>query len=77
VEERRKLIRSHVMRGKNHKKRPSRPQSWINNSEANDEYKANEENAFSVPVKMGGEFSFTAVSLEISPDMLETIGQCK
>jgi hypothetical protein len=73
VENRRKLIRSHVMRGRNRKKRPAKPPSWINGNEAKAKFDATQENAVVIPAKVGGEFSLAAIPAEISPDMLEPI----
>jgi len=76
VEEKRKLIRSHVMRGKNRTK-PLRSRSWISGGKANDTFDTKNENALCIPAKVGGEFSLTAFPTEISPDVLETIWNCK
>ncbi|KIX03867.1 uncharacterized protein Z518_07420 [Rhinocladiella mackenziei CBS 650.93] len=73
VEEKRKLIRSHVMRGKNRKKRPLRPPSWIGGGKVNDAVNIRRQNVLSTPAKVGGELSFTAFSAEMGSDMLETI----
>ncbi|KAF2498479.1 hypothetical protein BU16DRAFT_536502 [Lophium mytilinum] len=77
VEEKRKLIRSHVMRGKNRKMLPTRPRSWIDGDKANDRELLKEGTYVSVPANVGGLFSFTAFSAEISPDMLEAIWELK
>ncbi|RDW89759.1 hypothetical protein BP6252_01791 [Coleophoma cylindrospora] len=73
VEEKRKLIRSQVMRGKNRKRLLSRPPSWINGGAVNGPQVFHKGNAISIPAKIGGEFSFTTVSAEMSSDTLDTI----
>ncbi|OCK77896.1 hypothetical protein K432DRAFT_357774 [Lepidopterella palustris CBS 459.81] len=65
------------MRGKNRKKRPLRPPSWINGDQVNDRVSIEKKQTLSIPAKVGGEFSFTAFSAEIGPDMLETIWRLK
>ncbi|KAF2806033.1 uncharacterized protein BDZ99DRAFT_501563 [Mytilinidion resinicola] len=77
VEEKRKLIRSHVMRGKNRKMLPTRPPSWIDANKANDRKHPKQGLDLCVPANVGGQFSFTAFSAEISPDMLEAIWELK
>jgi hypothetical protein len=73
VEEERTLIRSHVMRGKNRKKPPPRPVSWIPGNRANEATPMNPEYNLSIPVNVGGEFSFSVSSAEVGPDMLKTM----
>ncbi|OTB15764.1 hypothetical protein K445DRAFT_22083 [Daldinia sp. EC12] len=70
VEENRRTIRSHVMRGKNRKRLPSKPSSWVNGGQL---MRVNTP----IPLKVGGELSLTALSNEISPILFETIGKLK
>lgn len=65
------------MRGKNRKKRPSRPQSWINGGKVDGAVSVVREQASPIPVKVGGDFSFTVLSAEIGLDTLEIIWNCK
>ncbi|KAI0844415.1 hypothetical protein F5Y00DRAFT_274033 [Daldinia vernicosa] len=67
IEENRKTIRSHVMRGKNRKKLPPRPPSWINGKQLQDLNRIR--NAPTVPL--------TTISGEISPAVFETIWKLK
>ncbi|KAJ4229148.1 hypothetical protein NW759_003871 [Fusarium solani] len=75
VEANRRTIRSHAMRGRNRKKRPIRPPSWINGGKAETSGNPNLGQAFSIMPKVGGEFSFTAVPEDLGPAMLEIV--CK
>ncbi|RTE69734.1 hypothetical protein BHE90_015880 [Fusarium euwallaceae] len=73
VESNRKTIRSHAVRGRNRKKRPIRPPSWINGGKFEASCNSNLSQAFSIVPKVGGEFSFTAVPEDLGPEMLEVI----
>ncbi|KAK9771095.1 putative Transcription factor domain-containing protein [Seiridium cardinale] len=72
-DEERKLIRSHVMRGKNRKKIPPRPSSWINGRADCHEGDLWKNRLSYAPTKVGGEFSLTPFSAEMTPRTLETI----
>ncbi|KAI8713901.1 hypothetical protein NCS52_01236000 [Fusarium sp. LHS14.1] len=72
VEASRKTIRSYAVRGRNRKKRPIRPPSWINGSK-NETCSSNLGQAFFIMPKVGGEFSFTAVPEDIGPEVLEIV----
>ncbi|KAI1415452.1 hypothetical protein F5Y13DRAFT_156057 [Hypoxylon sp. FL1857] len=65
------------MQGKNRKKLPSRPPSWVNGEQVTSGASINRENPPSIPVKVGGQFSFTAFSSEMKPAVLETIWRLK
>lgn len=74
ADDKRKFVRSHVMRGKNRKKRPPRPPSWISGGEIDRPIDVARAGASRVPAKVGGELSLTALSAEkIAPDTLESI----
>lgn len=77
VEEKRKLIRSHVMRGKNRKKPRSMPPSWTSSAHPNLSVSRRKDYTLSIPVKVGGGFSFPASSVELPPDVLESIWKRK
>ncbi|XXG98038.1 hypothetical protein Hte_004355 [Hypoxylon texense] len=77
VEEKRKFIRSYAMRGKNRKRPLPRPASWINGSRRGDETSTNKENTFSIPAKVGHDFSCAAIPAEVSPALLDVIWKCK
>ncbi|ETS76532.1 hypothetical protein PFICI_11919 [Pestalotiopsis fici W106-1] len=70
----RKLIRSHVMRGKNRKKsRPSQPasssSSWTDQNGEPGRYHG----SGYLPMKVGGEFSLMRFAAEMTPQTLDTI----
>lgn len=73
VEANRRTIRSHAMRGRNRKKRPIRPPSWINRGKSETSGHPNLGQAFSIMSKVGGEFSFTAVPEDLGPELLEIV----
>ncbi|KAM5371225.1 hypothetical protein ACJZ2D_008145 [Fusarium nematophilum] len=80
VEAKRKTIRSHVMRGKNRKRPPPRPSSWIDSEQATTPSGLQTKIAISmssIAPKVGGEFSFTAISAELGPEMLDTVRQLR
>ncbi|KAK6203995.1 hypothetical protein LQW54_008568 [Pestalotiopsis sp. IQ-011] len=71
----RRMIRSHVMRDKNRKKRPKRPVItgpawWIH---GDGETPTPRSGALPMPMKVGGEFSLTRFSAEMTPTTLATI----
>ncbi|KAI6083333.1 hypothetical protein F4821DRAFT_194566 [Hypoxylon rubiginosum] len=72
VENGRKFIRSHAMRGKNRKRPPPRPASWINGTYLGSESSL-KENQLSVPARVGHEFSCIACPPELSPALLDII----
>ncbi len=72
LEGKRKLIRSQVMRGKNRKKRPSRPLLWMSDVQTQ-----NTPRTISIPAKFGGELSFTGISADLGPDMLDALWKRK
>lgn len=76
VENGRKFIRSHAMRGKNRKRPPPRPASWINGTYLGSESSL-KENQLSVPARVGHEFSCIACPPELSPALLDIIWKCK
>jgi hypothetical protein len=77
VGDERKLIRSRVMRGKNRKKTPTRPASWINIGFVGDTAGSRQgPPPLSIPSKIGGEFSLTLVADEMSPAVLEIVWEC-
>lgn len=61
------------MRGKNRKKPPSRPPSWMNSSKPCNTDNVDKKKCVSIPPKVGNEFSLAAFSAEIGPGMLEDI----
>ncbi|RSM14170.1 hypothetical protein CDV31_005506 [Fusarium ambrosium] len=73
MESNRKTIRSHAVRGRNRKKRPIRPSSWINGGKVEASCSPNLGQAFFIAPKVGGEFSFTAVPEDLGPEMLEVV----
>ncbi|KAI2611908.1 hypothetical protein GGR54DRAFT_334491 [Hypoxylon sp. NC1633] len=75
--EKRKVIRSHVMRGKNRKKPPPRPLSWIDSCQAGNVINNSKDNYTSIPGKIGGEFSLTPFSAEINSGMIDTMLKLK
>ena len=77
VEEKRKFIRSHVMRGKNCRKMPLRPQSRVGSGKINEKVHTNREYALAIPAKVGDECSLTPLSAELTPDVLATIWRRK
>ncbi|KAH8679358.1 hypothetical protein BGZ61DRAFT_457085 [Ilyonectria robusta] len=76
-EGKRNVIRRHVMRGKNRKKPPSRPPSWMNSSKPRNTDNVDKEKRVSIPPKVGNDFSLAAFSAEIGPGMLEDIWKLK
>ncbi|KAJ4286655.1 hypothetical protein N0V90_012907 [Kalmusia sp. IMI 367209] len=68
----RKFIRSHVMRGKNRKKKSLKASLLTNNHEANTP-RDEPETAVSIPPKAGGEVSFSLIPDEVGPDMLDAV----
>ncbi|XDG10206.1 hypothetical protein ABKA04_009821 [Annulohypoxylon sp. FPYF3050] len=76
VKEQRKLIRSHVMRGKNRKALPSKPPSWINYLGVEDGI-VTEKNPFPIPNRVGGDLSLANLSAEISPAIFGGIMRLK
>ncbi|KAI0892599.1 hypothetical protein F4806DRAFT_237055 [Annulohypoxylon nitens] len=76
VKEQRKLIRSHVMRGKNRKALPSKPPSWINYLGVEDG-PITENNPFPIPNRVGGDLSLANLSAEISPAVFRGIMRLK
>ncbi|KAI5457499.1 hypothetical protein BGZ63DRAFT_79872 [Mariannaea sp. PMI_226] len=77
VEEQRQLIRSHVMRGRNRKKPPSRPPSWIDGRGVETQGAVIKRNTCSLSAKIGGEFSFAPPLAEFSPELLGTAWDLK
>ncbi|KAI0380590.1 hypothetical protein F5Y04DRAFT_257035 [Hypomontagnella monticulosa] len=77
VEANRRLIRSHVMRGKNRKKLPPKPPSWINGIQGYEEDHMNRGHSFPIPNKVGGELSLTHFSSKISPATFDAIRKLK
>jgi hypothetical protein len=73
LEDDRKLIRSHVMRGKNCKKPKKEPPRLISGGTKENDVSSSMDQSLSVSVKVGGEFSFIPVTSEITPKMLETL----
>ncbi|KAK7752045.1 hypothetical protein SLS62_006009 [Diatrype stigma] len=77
-EDKRKFVRSHVMRGKNRKKRPSKPPSWISGGEIDRPIEVARAGASRIPAKVGGELSLTALAAEkLGPYMLDSIWKSK
>ncbi|KAI0168598.1 hypothetical protein BJ166DRAFT_260090 [Pestalotiopsis sp. NC0098] len=75
----RRMIRNHVMRGKNRKKRPKRPVIigpawWIHGG---NETPLPHSDTLSLPMKVGGEFSLTSFSADMTPTTLATIRQLR
>ncbi|RSL69076.1 hypothetical protein CEP53_002332 [Fusarium sp. AF-6] len=73
VESNRKTIRTHAVRGRNRKKRPIIPPSWINGGKVEISHNPNLDHSFSIIPKVGGEFSFTAMPEDLGSEMLEVI----
>ncbi|KAI8962997.1 hypothetical protein F5Y11DRAFT_173086 [Daldinia sp. FL1419] len=77
IGEDRKIIRSHVMRGKNRKRLPSRPTSWINSTQLKHSDGVNTRNSTPVPPKVGGELSFIRFPGEIDSAVFGNIWKLK
>ncbi|KAI8627606.1 hypothetical protein F5Y19DRAFT_442287 [Xylariaceae sp. FL1651] len=77
IDTKRKSIRSHVMQGKNQKKRPLRPPSWIGRRLPDEIVPSVLGRPLTVPNKIGGEASCTSLPAEISLEMLETLRKLK
>lgn len=77
VEVERKQIRSHAKRGKGCKKMPLRPLSWISGCKLNSPVELGTENALSIPRDVGRECCFTVFSVEIGPEIVESMWKRK
>lgn len=77
VKEKRKLIRSHVMWGKNLKKRPQTLASCILDARLGREHEVTQEIPLFIPDRVGDEFSLTHWSTEMTTTTLEIIRKCE
>jgi hypothetical protein len=77
IELNRKIIRSHVMRGKNRKKPPPRPAPWINKEDTSTPSTRFGNHALSIAPRVGGDFSFTAAPADLGPQFLAIVWKRK
>ncbi|KAI2472639.1 hypothetical protein F4781DRAFT_316855 [Annulohypoxylon bovei var. microspora] len=77
IQDKRKFIRSHVMRRKNGKTLPSRPPSWIDGQRVTSMTTTKNEYILPGPIRIAGGFALANLSTELSPAIFESIYQLR